>query len=121
MTGLAEKLVLLRVEKRETGHVAYVTVNNPGKRNALGIAGKQQLAKTFGALTKDRDLRVAVLTGAGERSFIAGAILPRTTANLEAWVHDTQSIKPGVIMPSFRDTLTPEQVSDIVAYLNTLQ
>jgi hypothetical protein len=26
-----------------------------------------------------------------------------------------------VIMPSFRDTLTPEQVSDIVAYLNTLQ
>jgi cytochrome c oxidase subunit 2 len=61
------------------------------------------------------------LTHLASRSFIAGAILPRTTANLEAWVHDTQSIKPGVIMPSFRDTLTPEQVSDIVAYLNTLQ
>jgi cytochrome c oxidase subunit II len=61
------------------------------------------------------------LTHLASRSFIAGAVLPRTTQNLEAWVYDAQSIKPGVIMPSFRDKLTPEQVSDIVAYLNTLQ
>ena len=58
---------------REAGHVAYVTVNNPEKRNALGIAGKKQLADAFRGLAKDRLLRVAVLTGTGERSFIAGA------------------------------------------------
>jgi cytochrome c oxidase subunit 2 len=61
------------------------------------------------------------LTHLATRSFIAGAILPRNAASLEAWVHDTQSIKPGVVMPSFKDKLSPEQVSDIVAYLNTLQ
>jgi enoyl-CoA hydratase len=63
------------VEERDAGRVAYVTVNNPDKRNALGIAGKKALAKAFGALAKDKTLRVAVLTGAGERSFIAGADL----------------------------------------------
>lgn len=52
-----------------------VTVDRPEKRNALGIAGKKQLAETFRKLARDKALRVAVLTGAGERSFIAGADL----------------------------------------------
>jgi enoyl-CoA hydratase len=66
-------LVLTRIEARDAGRVAYVTANNPGKRNALGIAGKKQLAETFRKLARDKTLRVAVLTGAGDRSFIAGA------------------------------------------------
>lgn len=70
-----DSLVILRVEVRGASHVAYVTINNPEKRNALGIAGKLQLADTFRALSRDNALRVAVLTGAGERSFIAGADL----------------------------------------------
>lgn len=57
------------------GRVAYVTVNNPEKRNALGIAGKKQLAQAFQRLAQDKLLRVAVLTGAGDQSFIAGADL----------------------------------------------
>jgi len=68
-------LVLTRVEEREAGRVACVTVDRPEKRNALGIAGKKQLAETFRKLARDKALRVAVLTGAGERSFIAGADL----------------------------------------------
>ncbi len=66
-------LVLVRVEVREAGHVAYVAVDNPERRNALGIAGKKALAQAFKQLAKDKALRVAILTGAGERSFIAGA------------------------------------------------
>jgi len=69
------KLVLTRVEQREAGRVAYVTVNNPQKRNVLGMAGKKHLAEAFRTLAKDDALRVAVLTGAGDRSFIAGADL----------------------------------------------
>ena len=65
----------MRVEEREVGRVAYVTVNNPGKRNILGIAGKKALARAFAELGRDKTLRAAVLTGAGERSFIAGADL----------------------------------------------
>jgi enoyl-CoA hydratase/carnithine racemase len=67
------KLVLTRIEQRPEGRIAHVTVNNPEQRNALGIAGKQQLAQAFQRLAQDKLLRVAVLTGAGDRSFIAGA------------------------------------------------
>lgn len=68
-------LVLTRIDERDAGRVAHVTVNNPDKRNALGIAGKKALARAFQQLSRDKTLRAAVLTGAGERSFIAGADL----------------------------------------------
>ena len=65
-----------RVETRgDAGRVAYVTVNNPGERNALGRKGKEALIAAFRELAGDEALRVAVLTGAGDRSFIAGANL----------------------------------------------
>jgi len=38
-------LVIVRIEVREQGHVAYVTVNNPERRNVLGIAGKKRWHK----------------------------------------------------------------------------
>lgn len=87
-------LVTLRVETREAGRVAWVTVNNPEKRNALGLAGKKELAGAFRKLARDRTLRVAILTGAGDRSFIAGAdiaemrdLTPRQAHEVHTWVH----------------------------------
>jgi enoyl-CoA hydratase/carnithine racemase len=71
-----DPLVLVHTEERRaTGRVVQVTVNNPDRRNILGIAGKQQLAEAFRTLARDPLLRVVVLTGAGDRSFIAGADL----------------------------------------------
>ena len=68
------QLVLTRIEQRgDAGHVAYVTINNPGKRNALGMSGKRAIASVFDELSRDDALRAVVLTGAGDRSFIAGA------------------------------------------------
>ena len=89
-------LILTRIEPRPEGRVATVTVNNPEKRNALGLAGKKELAGAFRKLAQDRALRVAVLTGAGDRSFIAGAdiaemrdLTPRQAHEVHAWVHRT--------------------------------
>ena len=90
----SSRLVIVRLEVREQGHVAYVTVNNPERRNVLGIAGKKALAQAFNHLAKDKALRVAVLTGAGERSFIAGADLaemkgltPKGAKEEHTWTH----------------------------------
>lgn len=67
-------LVDVALEDRgEAGTVARVTVNNPEQRNALGNAGKRELAERIEAVSADVQLRAIVLTGAGERSFIAGA------------------------------------------------
>ena len=72
MTG-TRSLVDIRIDKRTAGHVAYVTVTNAEHRNRLGKEGKQQLIDAFRELAHDEELRVAVLTGAGDRSFIAGS------------------------------------------------
>jgi enoyl-CoA hydratase/carnithine racemase len=55
--------------------VATVTVNNPGQRNALGNAGKRELAEAIESVSAAAGLRVVVLTGAGDKSFIGGANL----------------------------------------------
>ncbi|MSO76521.1 MAG: enoyl-CoA hydratase [Alphaproteobacteria bacterium] len=67
--------VLLRLEEREGGRIAWVTFNNPAKRNALGLAGKQRLVEILTGLRHDEALRALVLTGAGDRSFIGGTNL----------------------------------------------
>ncbi len=72
----AAQLVGFRLEGRgEAGHVGYVTVNIPAKRNMLGMPGKRALAAAFNEIARDDALRAVVLTGAGEKSFMAGADL----------------------------------------------
>ncbi len=67
-------LILTRIEDRgEAGHIAWITVNNPAKRNTLGMPGKRAIAATFNRLAQDEKLRAVVITGAGDKSFIAGA------------------------------------------------
>lgn len=69
-------LVLVRIDDRgDAGRVAYVTANNPAKRNAVGIPGKRAIVDTFKRLSEDPALRAVVLTGAGDKAFIAGADL----------------------------------------------
>jgi enoyl-CoA hydratase len=55
--------------------VATVTVNNPEQRNALGNAGKRELAEAVERVSVTDGLRVVILTGAGSKSFIGGANL----------------------------------------------
>jgi enoyl-CoA hydratase len=59
------------IEKR--GRVAIVTINRPDKLNALNIATRSDVLAAFDQLEKDEDVRVVVVTGAGEKAFIAGA------------------------------------------------
>jgi len=67
-------LLLTRMEDRPgAGRIAWLTVNNPARRNALGVAGKRTIAAAFAELSRDDVLRAVVITGAGDKSFIAGA------------------------------------------------
>ena len=59
------------VEKR--GNVAVLTINRPDKLNALGYKVHQEGVAALEELRKDSEVRVVVVTGAGEKSFIAGA------------------------------------------------
>ena len=53
--------------------VATVTLNRPGKRNAIDYAGWVELRRIAEGLERDDDVRVVVITGAGDHAFSAGA------------------------------------------------
>lgn len=55
-------------------HIALVTYDRPPV-NAMNRQAYQEFASFFRELGEDRDVRVAILTGAGERAFCAGADL----------------------------------------------
>ncbi len=61
----------ITVEKREA--VAIITINRPDKLNALSSNVHKEGVAAFDTLKKDDSVRVVVITGAGEKSFIAGA------------------------------------------------
>src|ERR1700690_3546720 len=59
------------VEKRNA--IAYLTVNRPRVLNALNAATLEELRAAFTDIKSDAAIRVALLTGAGEKAFVAGA------------------------------------------------
>ena len=60
------------------------------------------------------------LTHFGSRQWIAGGVVDNNATNLKAWIEDAQAIKPGSDMPEFSN-LTPDQVDELVAYLESLK
>src|SRR6267142_2759922 len=61
----------LLVERRE--RVALITINRPDKRNALHIKTREEGAALLEELRNDSSVGVVVITGAGDKAFIAGA------------------------------------------------
>ena len=53
--------------------LAWITINRPGAHNALNAAVWTALADSMERLAVERDIRVVIVRGAGERAFISGA------------------------------------------------
>lgn len=60
------------------------------------------------------------LTHFGSRSAIGSGEVTNTPQNLEAWIRDPASIKPGVLMPGYT-RLDEQQIKALVAYLEGLK
>jgi len=61
----------LLVERKDA--VAVVTVNRPQALNALDSLTLSEIGRAFTALAADQGVRAIILTGAGEKAFVAGA------------------------------------------------
>ncbi|MBF7092834.1 enoyl-CoA hydratase/isomerase family protein [Flavobacterium sp. ALJ2] len=61
--------ILISIEEK----IATITINRPTKLNALNKKTINDLQKAFKLLAKNNDVRVIVLTGSGEKAFVAGA------------------------------------------------
>jgi len=54
-------------------HLAQITIHRPKKLNALNKATIIELSSAFEALEEDTNTKVIILTGSGEKAFVAGA------------------------------------------------
>jgi enoyl-CoA hydratase len=61
----------LRIER--SGRVATITVDRPEKRNALNAVVRRELVQALDSMEMDDEVRVVVVTGAGDKAFVAGA------------------------------------------------
>lgn len=71
-------------------HVARITIDRPERMNAFDIDTHEQFAAAIDRVEADDDIRVAVITGAGDRSFCAGRDL-KWTAELSRASDDVRS------------------------------
>jgi methylglutaconyl-CoA hydratase len=62
------------------GQAFWITINRPEKRNALNADVIAGIAKGYRDAQDDKDVRVIVLTGAGDKAFCAGADLQNSGA-----------------------------------------
>src|SRR5499426_3892943 len=60
------------LEKRANG-VAVVTIDRPQVMNALDIPAKERLGEIWQEIANDPQVRVAILTGSGEKAFCVGS------------------------------------------------
>ncbi len=61
----------LKLEKKDA--IAWITIDNQARRNAMSLAMWRELQRLVDELEADTQIRVLVLRGAGEQAFVSGA------------------------------------------------
>jgi enoyl-CoA hydratase len=82
------------VRYERDGSVARVTIDRPERRNAMSFAVMRSLRDAFAHARSDPDVRVVVLTGAGDRAFCAGADLGGIADASASEAHDARGLLP---------------------------
>ena len=77
---MAYKYLLIQIEEQ----IATITINRPQKNNAMNPESWAELDKAIKELNSNDDVRVIVITGAGEKAFVAGADIQ--------WIHDRKPL-----------------------------
>jgi len=80
----------------KTNSIAYITINRPKVLNALNMATMEELRASFHDVKNDAGTRVVIMTGAGEKAFIAGAdigeLAKHDPVTAKAYTHRGQSV-----------------------------
>ncbi|MFI4936009.1 MAG: enoyl-CoA hydratase [Caulobacterales bacterium] len=73
MTSPADRQIAVTLDARPKGLVATVVIDNAHRLNSMNSALMSELVQALEGLGANPDLRVLILTGAGDRAFIGGA------------------------------------------------
>lgn len=96
-------------------HVARITIDRPERLNAIDEEAEAELFRIWDTIEKDRDIRVAVLTGAGEKAFCAGSDMKSGSkvTGLEYWAKARPGGYGGIAL---RDTLDIPVIARVNGY-----
>ena len=96
MASSAVNMSFENIHYEKMGAIAYVTVNRPKVLNALNMATMEELRRAFTAIKEDAEVRVALLTGTGEKAFVAGAdigeLAKHDAVSAKEYTHKGQSV-----------------------------
>jgi E-phenylitaconyl-CoA hydratase len=93
------------VEYQKEGKIAIITINRPEAMNALGMEVRKGLNEAYIDFRNDPNVWVAILTGAGDRAFSAGA--------------DIKEFRPGPVSGAIGEVVSPDQIwKPFIAALN---
>ncbi|MFM0003055.1 MULTISPECIES: enoyl-CoA hydratase-related protein [Paraburkholderia] len=95
-------------------HVATVTLARPEALNAVDLATEAELQRVWTELEHNRDVRVVVLTGEGERAFCVGADLKNpSVSGVEYWAAPRPGGFGGIAL---RETLNVPVIARVNGY-----
>ena len=84
------------VKYEKKNQIAYITIDRPKVLNALSMAVMEELRQAFAAAKDDPEVRVVLLTGGGEKAFVAGADISELQKNDavlgKAYTHKGQAV-----------------------------
>mgnify|MGYP000365600440 CR=1 FL=1 len=101
----------LIVEIKE--QIAFITINRPEARNAINIEMSEQLDNCWKELNENDDIRVAVITGAGDKAFCAGMDLKEVARLKKEGKEDVLKLVSDPFMQKMRQVKKP-----IIAAIN---
>jgi len=69
----SERMNLDNIKMRKENKICYITINRPKAHNSLNKKTLNELEKVIEKVKNDQNILVAILTGSGEKAFVAGA------------------------------------------------
>src|ERR1700688_5221455 len=101
------------VNYESKGRIAILTLDEPAKLNALSPGIREGIVEGLKRVDADHDIRVAIITGSGDKAFCAGADISGFQFDPEA-VRNFMSVALAVLAP-------PENcVEDVISAVNPL-
>ena len=85
------------------GEIAYITLNRPAKRNAIDTETDELLFQAWTEFRRDPEVRLAILTGCGDKAFCAGADLGD---HVEGWLDAGPGLGRSVLERGFAGRIT---------------
>ena len=84
------------IQFEKKNQIAYITIDRPKVLNALNMQTMQDLRNAFAELKDDPEVRVVILTGSGEKAFVAGAdigeLSQHSPVSAKEYTHQGQAI-----------------------------